>query len=166
MGDVHHFGLHQVFPGLVGPVGSDSLFHLVSGELAFRPAGLGQHLVAGGLNGAGFVAVDMARHRGDDALMGAQGGADHSEVGLGAAYQEVDVHIIPAAFPADQGPGLFAVLVLAVANGLFQVCFLHFFQDMWVCPFRIVAVEIEHGYSSLSFVLLSNIERQNRLSQL
>ena len=44
-----------------------------------------QHLMAGGLDGAGFVGEDMAGCSADDGLVRAQGGSHGDEVGLGTA---------------------------------------------------------------------------------
>ena len=44
--------------------------------------------MAGSLDRAGLVAVDMARICGNDSLPGLQTGSDHGQVRLGTAHQE------------------------------------------------------------------------------
>ena len=148
MADVHHFGLHQVLPDLVRPVGPHSLLHLGGGELPFGAGGQCQHFVAGGLHRAGLVAVDVPSRRGEHPLVGPQRRPDDGEVCLGAPHQELHVHVLPLALPADELPGGFAVGVLAVAHGLFQVGFQHLFQNPGVRALGVIAVKVKHGSTS------------------
>ena len=53
----------------------------------------GQHLMAGGLDGAGLMRVHMAAGRGHNALVRTKHGIDHDHVGLRAAGQEIHLTV-------------------------------------------------------------------------
>src|SRR5699024_1342256 len=73
-------------------VGPEHGLHQFRRQLAVGGAGRAD-LVAGGLDGAGFVDVDVAGVGGNGRLIGPQVGGDGDEVYLGAAHQEVDVRL-------------------------------------------------------------------------
>ena len=80
-----------------------------------------QNLVAATLNDSGLVHVDVAGVGGNDALPGKEDRVDDGRVRLGAAHQEVHVGVGGGAGVANQVAGALAVLVGAVATGLFHV---------------------------------------------
>ena len=52
--------------------------------------------MAGSLDGAGFMDVDVSGGGGDGGLEGAKERSDRHQVGLGAAHQEVDIRVFAA----------------------------------------------------------------------
>lgn len=80
-----------------------------------------EDLVAAALDDACLVHVDMAGVRGDDALPGQEDRVDDGGVCLGTADQEIHVRVGGGASFAYQVAGALAVLVGAVAAGLFHV---------------------------------------------
>ena len=125
------------------------VLHLAGGDLAVI-RGQSQHLVAGGLDGAALVAVDMAADGGENALIGAQDGGDHRGVGQGAAHQKMHVGLRRLAGGLDLFPRGGAVFILAVAHGLLHVGAHQALHDGGVRPLQIVAVKIDHMRSLLS----------------
>ena len=72
--------------------------------------------MSGGLNGSGFVAVDVSRGGGDNALPGPQKGGNGGKVGLGPADHKLDVGLRSLTHGADQIGGLLTVTVSAIAD--------------------------------------------------
>ena len=100
--------------------------------------------VAGGLDGARLVDVDVRRLRGDHPLVGAQEGAEAGEVGLGAAHQQVDLAIPPdlGGDPRGREP---RVLVLPVAELLPAVARHEGLEQCRMGTFRVVVEEHQHA---------------------
>ena len=80
-----------------------------------------KHLVAAAFNGACFMCVNMAARGAVNAVEGAQGGGDNSQVGLRACHHKINVRIRAAAFFLNQRAGSFAVCVLAVSCCFFKI---------------------------------------------
>ena len=108
-------------------------------------SGEGDDLVAGGFNGAGFMAVDVAGDGRQHALPGTQDGCDHSGIGLGAAYQKMYIGVRRMTCRLDLLPGRSTDLILAVANGLHHVGFHQALHNRAMCAFQIITVKIDHG---------------------
>ena len=122
---------------------------LVGGQLAVL-AGDSEHLVTCGLYRSGLMDVDVAGLRGNYALMRAQRCADHGEIGLRAAHQEVDAGLRrPAGLP-DEFPGLAAELILPIAHGLCQIGGAELFQNPGMRSLGVIAVKVDHSHRFLS----------------
>ena len=147
VGQIDHGGLHLVLMGVIVPMGRTEGLNLAGGQAA-RVAGQGQNLVAGGLDGAGFVAADMAGLRGQHTLMGPQGSGNDRGVGLSAAGQKMDVHILPAAQGFHLGSGPVADGVGGIAGILGMVFAGDGIQNLRDAPFRIIAFKTQHGNPS------------------
>ena len=131
----------------IPPVGLDHPGHLGGSDLAVS-RGNGKHLVPGGFHSAGFMDVDVAADRAQRPLVGPQGGVNDRQVGLGAAHQEVNRQVLPAAEGADLISGAGAVGILTIARGLLQIGTDQGFQHLRVAAFGIVIVKIDHGLFS------------------
>ena len=142
-GDIHHAGHDHVLIVGAEVMPIVIVLHLLGGDLAVV-GGQGQHLVAGGLDGAGLVAVDVAAGGGEDALIGPQNGGDHRGVGQRTAHQEVNVGVRGLAGCLDLFPCGGAVLILAVAHGLDHVGLVELCHQGGVCALQIIAVEVDH----------------------
>ena len=154
MGDVHQLGLDGVLKGAAGIVLPDGAAHLRGGELAVVVRDP-QHLVAGGLHRAGLVDIDVSGIRPQRPLVGAQRRVDHRQIGLGAAHQEVNVNVLPAAFCPDFGRGSRAVFVLAIAQGLLHVGGDQPLQHFFMAALAVIIVEIDHVPRSFIFFFCS-----------
>ena len=108
--------------------------------------------MAGGLDGAGLVAVDMAGVGGDHRLVGLEQGSDDRQVGLGAANQKVDVRFRRIAEGPDQVTGLLADGVQAVAAGLDKVGIRQRLKDLGMGAFTVVIAEAVHGKNLFSVI--------------
>ncbi|MPM80409.1 hypothetical protein SDC9_127456 [bioreactor metagenome] len=95
-------------------------------------------------DGSAFMNVDMAGFGRNHSLMGPQGGRNHREVGLGAANEEMDVHILSFAIFPDKPGGLFAVDVFPVARRLLEVGLYQLFQYLRMGALAVIAVESDH----------------------
>jgi hypothetical protein len=102
------------------------------------------HLVARGFNGAGFVAVDVSRIHTDRTLMRLQNGGDYDLVGLRAARDEVDAGVRRSDRLFNEFGGAGAVSVHPVTHGLFKVGFNKRFDNLGMCAFGVVALEVDH----------------------
>lgn len=84
--NVYHAGLDDVlFNRAGGVVLFDEVLHLLRVELAVG-SGQGEHFVAGGFDGTGFVGGDVAGFGSDNALVRPQDMGDYSCIGLRAAH--------------------------------------------------------------------------------
>ena len=89
IGDVDHAGQNHVLRAVVlGQYG----FHQFRRQLAVGSKHVAD-LVAGGLNGAGFVGVDVSCVGADHCLIRRQQSGYHHLIGLGAADQKVHVRL-------------------------------------------------------------------------
>ena len=143
VGDVDHAGLHQVLPHLV----VEKLCHVpvqIGGQQLALHMGDGQHPVAGILNGPGLMDVDVAGIGGDDPLVAAQHAVDGDLVGLGAAGEEPDLQIVPAAGSADFGLGSFGVGIVPIAGQGNHVHIHQMPQHLGMGPLGIVRKKIQH----------------------
>ena len=141
-----------MFEAGICPVGQNYILHLFCGDFSIL-RGNGQNLVAGSLHSAGLVAIDMAGDCTQSTLMGPQSSCNHGHVCLCATHHEVNGQRIIAAGLADLGGSAGAVMILAVAGGLFQVGALQGFQNLFMAAFAIVIVKINHDFSSKLFNL-------------
>ena len=112
-------GDHVVTRAVTLPRRADA-FDVGGVDLALNGGGV-EDLVAAALDDAGLVHVDVAGVGGDDALPWQEDRVDDSRVRLRAAHEEVHVSVGGLAGLADQVAGALAVLVSAVARGLFHV---------------------------------------------
>ena len=104
-------------------------------------AGNGQNLVAGILDGPGFMDGNVARLCGDNALPALQEAADDGLVGLGAACQEEHAGIGTAARAGDFFTGRSGIFVGSIAGLRNEVGFGQPFQDARMGALRVVANE-------------------------
>ena len=119
------------------------VFYIGGAHLALV-GGQGNDLVAGILNGTGFVCSHMAGSSSHHALPALQHGRNDDGVGLGAAGDEGHVCIRAAAGSADLCFGAGAVGVGAIAGHLFKVGLGQLLQDGRVCTLTVVVLEIQH----------------------
>ena len=98
--------------------------------------------MAATLNDAGLMHVDVAGIGGDNTLPGQKDRIDDGGVRLRAADQEVHVGVGGLAGLADQVAGALAVLVGAVAAGLFHVGGDEGVEHPGVCAFLVVTGEV------------------------
>jgi hypothetical protein len=129
----------------------DIVLDLAGGNLAVV-RGQGDDLVAGGLDGAGLVAVDVSARGGENALPRAQDRGDHGCVRLCAAGEKVNIRIRRIAGRADPGAGRRTVFVLAIADGLHHVRLGQTLHNLGMGALEIIAVEVDHGKTLLSSV--------------
>ena len=144
LGKIDHAGLDDVLvEGIIVP-DAIGLLQPPGGELAVFP-GDGQHLMAGALDGAGFVAVDVAGVYGKNALPGPQQGIDHGGIGLRSANHEMHARAGQAAGGADFIGRGGAVGVGAIAQRLVQIGLLQPLQNGGMSPLQIIAVKTDHN---------------------
>ena len=113
----------------------------------------GDDLVAGVLDGTGFVPGHMAGGSSHYALPPLQHGRDDDGVALGAAGDELHVGLRAGAGGADLLPGAGAVGVGAVAGDLFKVGLGQLLQNGGVCTLAIVVFKIQHGKTLLYIIV-------------
>ena len=113
-------------------------------ELAVR-AGHGDHLVAGGLDGAGLVHVDVAGVGRDHGLPRAQEGGRGELVRLRAADEKVHVGIRAGEAGADGVGCAAAVIVEPVARGGAEIRIAQGAQYVRVGALGVIILEAEHG---------------------
>ena len=131
---------------LMGGVGAVRLHRsadLGRGDLA-GGGGQRQAFVAGGLNGAGLVHMDVAGLGAQDALPGFQRGGNHRQVGLGGPHKKMYGGIGGVAQRADLVGGCGAILVLPVAGGLLQVGLLQQIQDRLGGTLAVITLKTNH----------------------
>ena len=128
---------------LVVGLGGGGNGHLAAGDEAVL-VGQGQALVAGGLDRAGLMHVDMAGLGAEHAFVGAQSRRDDGHVGLGAADEEMHRALLAGEGLADGVGSLLAVVVGAVARGLFKVGGGQLLQDRRVAALEVIAVQADH----------------------
>ena len=144
IGNVDHLRGDHVLRAVM--TGQNGLHHSGS-HLAVR-GGLHADLVAGGFDGAGLVAVDVAGVGGDHRLIGGQQRRDDRQVGLGAADQEVNVCLGSGADRPDQVTGLLTDGVHAVAAGLDQIGVRQSLKNLGMRAFAVIVAEAVHEKTS------------------
>ena len=92
MGDVHHAREHHVVMACVRVEGLHILAQIVRIQLAVLMRN-GQHLVSGGLDGAGFMRVHMPAGRRHNTLIRTEQRVNDDHVGLRAAGQEIHLSV-------------------------------------------------------------------------
>ena len=127
----------------VGVEGGAPAAHIGGAHLALV-GGQRDDLVAGVLDGTGFVGGNVAGGGGQHALPALQHGRNDDGVGLRAAGNKGDVRIRAAAGGADLGFGAGAVGVGAVAGHLFKVGLGQLLQNSGVCTLAVVVFKIKH----------------------
>ena len=152
VGDVHHAGEHHVVVVVVGVEGGYQCPQLGGVQLAVVLR-QGDDLVAGVLDGTGFVPGHMAGGSSHYALPPLQHGRDDDGVALGAAGDELHVGLRAGAGGADLLPGAGAVGVGAVAGDLFKVGLGQLLQNGGVCTLAIVVFKIQHGKTLLYIIV-------------
>ena len=105
----------------------------------------GADLVAGGLDRAGLMDVDVAGVRGDHALPRAKRGVDDLFVGDCAADHKVHVRLRAGKARTDDAARLGAEIVHAVAAGRDKVIFLKCGEHLRVRALGIIVAERDHG---------------------
>ena len=135
---VIHAGGSAVLRGGVGDGGG--------GELAVR-AGHGDHLVAGGLDRAGLVHMDVAGVGRDHGLPRAQEGGRGELVRLRAADEEVHVGVRAGEAGADGVGRAAAVVVEPVARRGAEVGVAQGAQHVRVRTLGVIVLKAEHGGS-------------------
>ena len=144
MGDVDGAGEHHMLVVAVRVERGAVVVELGGVDLAVM-VGERQHLVPGGLDGAGLMHVDVPGGGGHRACIGGGDGVDDGLVGLGAADQEAHIRIRRAAGLADAGLGGFADGVGAVAGELRGVRGFQTFEDAGVGAAAVVVLKGQHG---------------------
>ena len=136
----------------------DRIINLLRGDLAVR-ARQRQDLVPAVLDGAGLVDIDMARLGAEHSLVGLQHRSYDGGVGLRAADQEMDIYVLPAAGAADEPARLGAVLILAVADGLYHICVLKALHDPGESALAIIACK-KCFHSTLARFILFRFQKK------
>ena len=113
----------------------------------------GDHLVAGVLDGTGFMTGYMAGGSSHYALPPLQHGCDDDGVALCAAGDELHIGLRAGAGGADLLPGAGAVGVGAVAGDFFKVGLGQLLQNGGVCTLAVVVFKIQHGKTLLYVIL-------------
>ena len=134
----------------VGMDGQHALHHFRR-HLSVRGVG-GADLVAGGLDGAGLMAVDMAGVGGDHCLVGGQQRGDDRHVRLGAAHQKMNGGVGGSAEGANQCPGFVADGINAVAAGLGEIGVHQRLQDPGMCALAVIVAEAVHEKNLFSVI--------------
>ena len=124
------------------------VLHLLGGDFSIV-MGNPQHLVAGGFHGTGLVDIDVSGVRTQCSLVGAQGGINHSHIGLGSAHQKMDGNILPATFLPDFGGGSSAIRILAIAGGLHHIDCKQPLHHLFMAAFAVIVVKINHRNAPL-----------------
>ena len=153
--DIYHAGEHHVVVVGIGIEGGAPVAHIGGAHLTLV-GGQGNDLVAGILNGPGFVCGHMAGGSSHHALPALQNGRNDDGVGLGAAGDEGHVCIRAAAGSADLCFGAGAVGVGAVAGHLLEVRFRQLLQDGGMRALAVVVLKIQH-ILSLSFITIKKM---------
>ena len=165
VGNVNHTRLHHMLVASVLPMSLYYFPDLVPFELSV-PSRKSQDLVAGGLDRAGLVAVDMARIGGDHALPGLQAGSDDCKIRLGTAHQEMDLAFGQFTFFQNHLSGLTAVIVLPVAGGLLQIGFNQSLYDTLMSAFVIITIKKDHFLLFLLIKWTCRLPATSHISQL
>ena len=152
VGNVHHAGEHHVVVIVVGVEGSHQFPQLGGVQLAVVLR-QGNHLVAGVLDGTGFMTGYMAGGSSHHALPPLQHGRDDDGVALGAAGDELHIGLRAGAGGADLLPGAGAVGVGAVAGDLFKVGLGQLLQNGGMCTLAVVVFKIQHGKTLLYIIV-------------
>ena len=126
--------------GCIIPVLMVAVEHLLCRQLAVG-AGQGDDLVPRSLHGPRLMDIDVPGISRDHALMRTQRCRNDGEIGLGSPHQKLNVNVLPAALLTNQGAGLVAIGVHAVAPCLLHVGRHHELHNFGMGSFRIVAVE-------------------------
>ncbi len=151
LADVDEAGLDFVLVGLVVIVGADQAFDLFGVDLAVL-RGDGQNFVTGAFDRAGFMYGNVARGRGNRALIGTERRGDDGDIRRGPADHEVHGGVGAPDALADQVRGFGAVFILAVADRLFQVGAVERFHDSRMRAFAVVIHKADHVFPFLSRV--------------
>ena len=141
VGDVEHAGGCHVGVGGVGVEGRDVAVDVVGADfpVVLRES---DDLVPAGLDGSGFVHVDVSRLCGEHSFPGPEDAVDDGGVGLCASDEEVHGCVCAAAGLPDAFARVFAIGVESVAGCLFHVGPDEPFEDERVCSFHVVAIEV------------------------
>ena len=132
-----------MFMGAVCPVIPAILTHLVAGNGSVL-IGQHQYFMAGGLDGAGLMAIDMSGICTEHALIGPQHRGDDGGVGLRTAHQEMHICRRGAAGHFHQFSGPITMGVQAVSRCLFHIGGHHALQNAGMTALGIVTLKIDH----------------------
>ena len=110
-----------------------------------------QHLMARGLNGAGFMDLHMGGFRAQNTLVGPQSGCDHRQIGLGASHQKMHRQIIPEAKAANflRRPG--AIGIHAITGSLLHIGFGQCAEHSAMTAFAVIVIKIDHRKTPVFF---------------
>ena len=97
--------------------------------------------MSGGLDSAGLVGIDMGGMGGDDRLVRMQQGFHNDEIGLGTAYQEVNIGVRSTADAADSFPGGCTAGIQTVAHSLFQIGVHQGLENFWVGALAVISTQ-------------------------
>ena len=100
--------------------------------------------MAGGLDGAGLMDVDVAGMGGDHRLVGPQHGGDGHKIDLGTAHQEMNIRRRRGAQAPDGVRSGGAAGVQTVAHGLGEIGVGEGFQDSGVRPLAVIVAKAVH----------------------
>ena len=103
--------------------------------------------MSGSLDSAGLVGIDMGGMGGDDRLVRLQQGFHNDEIGLGTAYQEVNIGVRSTADAADSFPGGCTAGIQTVAHSLFQVGVHQGLENFWVGALAVIIAEAVHNFA-------------------
>ena len=104
--------------------------------------------MAGGLDGAALVDIDVAGISAQHTLPRPQHRGDHRQVGLGAAHQEMNIDRLVLAQGADSFSGALAVGILSITGGLFLVGLQQPLQNGGMGAGVVIAFKADHDFSS------------------
>ena len=141
----NHAGLDDVFVVALQGAGHGDLRSGDAAVLAVER----DDLMAGGLDCAGFVDVDMAGICAKHALPRAKGGGNDDGISLGAADEKMHRGLGAMEQVADELCGVFAMGVKAIAGGLLHIGLNECVKDCGMAAFKVIAVKTKHMLSFL-----------------
>ena len=97
--------------------------------------------MAGSFDGTALVSGDMAGFCRDRCFMRTQKSGQRCQVYLCAAFQKMDIHILPANFLPEKISRMFAVLIVSIGCVLFASCLSESLQQFWMGAFAIIVLK-------------------------
>ena len=101
----------------------------------------GADLMAGSFDGTALVPGNMAGFRCDRRFMRTQKSGQHCQVYLCAAFQKMDIHILPANFLPEKISRMFAVLIVSIGCVLFGSRLSEGLQQFWMGTLAIIVLK-------------------------
>ena len=143
-GDVHEARPHHVVLVRIRGGGGEEGFQFAGIHLSVM-LGEGQYLVPSVLDGARLMDSDMAGLHGDGALIVREHRGDDGGVGLGAAYEEIDLALRAVACLQDLPFRALGIRIVAITVQLFEVGFGEPLEYLRMGSFRVIASEKYHN---------------------